>query len=95
MSEQRGQQYGENIAGAVHIGQEVRGGCRGVIIMAGATLPSGAPLGELLGSVGRVEARSPRYNSSFLVRFGDTVWDIHDTYLCAAEDQHQADHAGA
>lgn len=44
----------------------------------GQTCPSGAPLGELAGKYGVAEGRSPKYNSSYLVRIDGEVYDIHD-----------------
>lgn len=47
------------------------------------TLRSGAPIGLLArqGKVGEIIDDSPTYNSSFLVDFGDAVYDIHDEYF--------------
>lgn len=45
------------------------------------TLPSGAPIGALIGEVCTVVGPSQSYNSSVVVDVAGRVYDIHDQYL--------------
>jgi len=44
-------------------------------------LPSGAPIGKLVGKDAKIVGESQTYNSSVVVDVGGRVYDIHDQYL--------------
>ncbi len=50
-------------------------------ITPGSTLPSGAPIGALVGKTGVIVGNSSTYNSSLLVDVEGIVYDIHDQYI--------------
>lgn len=62
------------ISGPDDAADRARGGC----------VPSGAPMGDLVGKTATIVGESQTYNSCFVVDVDGRVYDIHDEYLIMA-----------